>query len=106
MAELSQDSSETARKSLQVLLQRLAKMDLESIAKAIGKSDSTACRLRDGEASLTPAEWCALIAAASFKLVDQSKYCVDKPMYDAMAVIASKAMGNPEIARQLVWDDA
>ena len=96
---------EVARKSLQALLQRLAKADLATIAKAIGKSESTACRLRDGEASLTPQEFCALLEAVGFKLVDVRKYCVDREVYEAMSTMATRAMSNPDIARQLVWDD-
>ncbi len=31
---------------------------------------------------------------------------VDRAAYEAMATIATRAMANPKIAQQLVWDDA
>jgi methylphosphotriester-DNA--protein-cysteine methyltransferase len=105
MAEASAAPVGNARKSLQFISQRLAKMPLEAIAAAIGKSDSTACRVRDGEQGLTLAEWCNLVDAAEGKLVDQSRVCVDRPIYEALAAISTKAMGNAAMAKQLVWDE-
>lgn len=104
-AELSPVPVATSRKSLQSLSHRLAKLPLDVIAKAIGKSDSSACRVRDGESPLTLTEWCELIEVAGLKLVSRDKYCVDKEIYDAMAAVATKAMGTPDIARRLVWDE-
>lgn len=105
MAEVSPLRLEPSRKALQGLLQRLARMPLAEIARAIGKSESTACRVRDGESPLTLAECIDLLDAAGLKVVDKGKVCVDRAIYDAMASVATKAMGTPEIARQLVWDD-
>ena len=80
-------------------------MPLEEIAKAIRKSDSTACRVRDGEQGLTVSEWVDLVVSAHAKLVDVDKVCVDRAIYDGIAAVASKAMADPVITRQLVWDE-
>ena len=105
MAALSPLVEGIARKSLQGLLHRLARADLATIAKAIGKSDSMACRLRDGEATLTPQQFCDLLETLGLKLVDVRKYCVDRDVYEAVSTMATRAMGDPEIARKLVWDE-
>ncbi len=105
MAESSLPALEPSRKALQGLLQRLARMPLEPIAKAIGKSESTACRVRDGESPLSLCEFCDLVDLAGLKMVSKEKVCVDRPVYEAMATVATKAMSLPEFARQLVWDD-
>lgn len=104
-AEDSAISSELSRKVLGNLSQRLARMPLDDIAKAIRKSDSTACRVRDGEQGLTVSEWVDLCISAKLKLVDIDKVCVDRAIYDGIAAVASKAMADPAIARQLVWDE-
>jgi len=90
------------RKLSATVSQRVAKMALADIAKAVGKSDSTACRVRDGEQGITIMECCALLYAAGLKVVDADAKVVDASIYDAACAITAKAMADPEIAQLLL----
>jgi hypothetical protein len=84
--------------------QRLLRLPLKAIADAIGKSDSTADRIRKGEQALSVSEWCAVLSAARFKIVDEDAYTVDGDIYRATCAITSKAMGDPAIARLVLQE--
>jgi hypothetical protein len=60
----------------QVLTTRLARQSLENIAKAIGKDDTAACKIRANERPCTLTEFCALLELAGLKLVDAGRFCV------------------------------
>lgn len=87
------------------LLPALAKLPLDTIAAAIGKDDSVACRVRSGDARLTLSEFCALIDAADMKVVGTSNVCVSRERYEMLAGIAAAAMADKEIVQRLVWED-
>lgn len=88
-----------------VLSTRLSKVALEEIARALGCDDTTASRVRSGERARSVMDLAKLIPLCGLKLVDKDKVCVDRPTYDAMTLIASKAMANPQTARTLIWDE-
>ncbi len=94
-----------ASKSSQALLRRLAQLSLKDIARALGRDESVASRARSGEREATLAELCALIDLCELKLVDKSRVCVDRQAYESMTYIASKAMSDPAMSRQLIWED-
>src|SRR6185312_11442449 len=73
MVALSPLPTDPSRKNLQGVLRRLARMPLADIAAAIEKDESTASRLRSGEAKLTVEEFSKLLAAIGCKVVDQRK---------------------------------
>lgn len=104
MASSSDTPSATARNSSQSLLQALARLSLEAIGKAISKDETTACRVRSGEARVTLAEVGALIDAAELKLVSRDRVCVDRKKYEALATIAAAAMSDEESVNKLVWE--
>lgn len=104
MAESSQPAVSSARKSSQALLGALARMSLDAISKAIAKDDSTASRVRSGEARLTVGELCDLIEAADLKLVSRDRICVDRKKYEALATIAAAAMSDEASVKKLVWE--
>lgn len=62
---------------LAALTTRLLKISLASIAQAIGKDESAACRIRSNERPCTLTEFCALVDLAGFKLVSKGKVCID-----------------------------
>lgn len=88
-----------------ILATRLAKLPLETIAHALGCDDTTACKVRSGERSRSVIDLAKLIPVCGLKLVDREKVCVDRATYNAMTLIASKAMANPDTARTLIWDE-
>jgi hypothetical protein len=83
----------------------LAKVPLEEIARAIGKDDTAACKVRSGERAATIAELMKLIPLCGLKLVDKDKICVDRRAYESMTYIASKAMADQQSAQRLIWDE-
>ena len=105
MADIVPIPAEPSRKIAQEVLKRLARLPLSEIAKVIDKDDSTASRLRSGEARLTVGEFSALLAAIGCKVVDKNRVCVDRKTYEAMAHINARAMRDEEIAKRLMWDD-
>lgn len=105
MADILPFPTEPSRKIAQEVLKRLARLPLAEIAKAIDKDDSTASRLRSGEARLTVGEFASLLAAIGCKVVDKDRVCVDRKTYEAMAHINARAMRDADIAKRLMWDD-
>lgn len=93
------------RKSSQVLLRTLAKMPLDQLAQALSKDESTASRVRSGEARLTVGEFCDLVDAAVMKIVPASKVCVDREKYEALATLAVAAMTDKQTIQRLVWEE-
>jgi hypothetical protein len=104
-AAVPSTSSEVPVNSAQLLLRRLAKLDLRAIGAAIGKDETTACRVRSEERSCSVSEFAALVSACGLKIVDKDKVCVDRRAYDSLRYIAGKAMANEDTARTLVWED-
>jgi hypothetical protein len=110
MAQLSPASTATASNSLQAGLRAVAAAmsatPLDALGAAIGKDDSTACRIRSEEAKVTMSDALRLLYAAGFKAVPAGKVCVDRARYEAMVTIASAAMADEQTARRLTWDEA
>ena len=104
MNESLQPTGGNARVIEREISQRLLRLPLKAIADALGKSDSTADRVRKGEQALAISEWAALISACRLKIVDEDAYTVDGDVYRATAVITSRAMGDPEIARLVLQE--
>lgn len=84
---------------------RLARVPLDTIATAINKDDTQASRIRSGELGAKVPDVIAMLYAAGLKCVDATSICVDRVTYEAMTHIASKAMADRAIARQLVWNE-
>jgi hypothetical protein len=105
MAAVSPLPSDPSRILLQAILRRLARMPLSEIATAIEKDESTASRLRSGDAKLTVGEFAALLAAIGCKVVDQHKKCVDPEIFESLIHINMRAMRNESTVRQLLTDD-
>ena len=91
--------------SVAILATRLSKLSLEDIARALGKDDTAACKVRSGERACTVQELAKLIPLCHLKLVDLDKVCVDRQAYESMTYIASKAMADKDTAQRLIWDE-
>ena len=101
MSTSSGPIAERARKFASVALQRISAVGQNNIAAEIGVSPPTVSRFVSDDLERA----CQVLAAAGLKVVDQDRVCVDRQTYEAMSHIAAKAMANPEIAQQLVWED-
>ena len=105
MASVSPFPSDAATKLLHALVRRLARMSVADIGTAIEKDESTASRVRSGEAKLTVGEFARLVAAIGCKLVDKDKVCVDPQVFESVVHINMRAMRNEQTVRALLTDD-
>jgi hypothetical protein len=83
----------------------LARLQLETIAHAIHKDDTTACKVRANERPCTLTEFCALLDVAGLKLVDKARVCVKMDEYNFMRRLTARALTNERIAQELTFDD-
>lgn len=88
-----------------MLTTRLAKLALEDIARAIGKDDTEACKVRSGERRCSLTEFCSLLDLAGLKFVSKDRYCVPLDEYNFMRKMTAKALSNESIARELTFED-
>jgi len=94
-----------AGNSVAILATRLSRLSLEQIARAIGKDDTAACKVRSGERAASVADLAKLIDAAGLKLVDKSRVCVKMEEYNFMRRLTARALTNERIAQELTFDD-
>jgi len=80
-------------------------MSLEDIAKALGKDDTAACKVRSGERAASVADLAKLIQACGLKLVDASRFCVKRDEFEFMRKMTARALANETVAQQLTFDD-
>jgi hypothetical protein len=108
MAPLSPTFDESASnrlaKGLQLVATALAAR-LETLASAVGKDVSQACKVRSGDLGAKLDEVVAMLYAAGLKVVPVDRVCVRKDKYEAMVVFASAAMSDVETARRLTWEE-
>lgn len=79
---------------------------MEEIARAIGKDDTAACKVRNGDKACSVSDLAKLIDATGLKLVDKDRYCVKREEYNFMRRMTARALENEQIAQQLTFDDA
>lgn len=72
-----------------------------SLAIAQGVSESTISRIKNEKLE----DAITLLVHLGFKVVSESKVCVDRSMYQAMVTIAGRAMSDSSTAQKLVWED-
>ena len=105
MAASSVIPMDLSRKTLQALVRRCARMSVAELGAAIEKDESTASRVRSGEAKLTLEEFAKLLTAIGCKVVDKSKVCVDPQVFESVVHINMRAMRNEQTVRALLTDD-
>lgn len=102
MAEASAVPPASARNLVQVILQRLARVKNSRVAEAIGKDESQVSRIVAGDSGIKLADLYPFLEALDLKVVDRSKVCVDRSVFEAYRTLAAKAMTEPE---SLQWGD-
>lgn len=102
MAELSSTPIERSRKAFAAVLRAMeANGTARNLAQILGTSETTISRTKTEKLE----DAITLITHLGFRIVSESKVCVDRKIYEALATIASKAMSQPETAQQLIWDE-
>lgn len=92
--------TEGPRKS--VVRQRFDDEKDSVIESAIGKQESWAKKVGAGNSGVMLDDIEKLLHALGLKVVDRSKVCVDRRVFEAYKQIASTAMSEPE---KLQWDE-
>ena len=73
-----------------------------NLAQVLGVSETTVSRTKTEKLE----DAITLLCHLGFKLVDESRVCVDRDTYEAMSALARKALSCEHMARRLIWDEA
>lgn len=99
---VSSSAMDKARKAHAMVLVRLQDSGIQAaLAVAQGVSESTISRIKNEKLE----DAITLLVHLGFKVVSESKVCVDRSMYQAMVTIAGRAMSDSSTAQKLVWED-
>jgi hypothetical protein len=82
-------------------LRRVAEVQLDAIAVAMGCDKSTVSRMF-GERGLKLGEVPILLECLGWKIVSRDQVCVDRKIYESFKTIAAAALSRPET---LCWDE-
>lgn len=83
------------------VLRKVAEVQYDAIADALGCDKSTVSRMF-GERGLRLAEIPVVLKALGWKLVSKDKVCVDRSVYESFRTIAAAALSDP---KKLEWDE-
>lgn len=95
-------SGMTAEPSRNPVRDRLAKAKREAIESAMGKGESWATKLVNGESGVRLDDIPLLLSVLNLKCVDKSRVCIDPELARSYETIARKAMRE----RSLFEEDA
>lgn len=101
MATLSDDVADPSLPQAGVISERLGSAKKAAIGQALGKSDSWAQKVLDGECGVLIHDMPILLRALELKAVDRKKVCVDRDVYLSLKTIAGAALEAP---RKLEWE--
>lgn len=101
MSESSAPVSETARKSLSLLLRRLAATGQAAVADTLGRSETWISRWKadDAEAAIRVIDACGL------KLVPVGARCFSAEHIEHLRYFAGRALAAEATPTELTWDD-
>lgn len=92
MSELSATALLKSRSFETEALRRVADVQYEAIANALGCDKSTVCRMF-GDRGIKLAEVPLLLDALGWKVVSKDQHCVPRDEFEAYKTLARKAMG-------------
>jgi len=102
IATSSLSASDRSRKYVSLVLQAMQEPGRQvAAATVMGMSESTVSRLKNEHLQ----HFALLLAHVGLKIVPADRVCVSRETYEAMTHIATRAMSNADVARQLVWED-
>lgn len=105
LPEAAVNWSSIHRKAAHFLLRRLNRLPLATVAGALGKDESTACRIRSGERGCNAEEFCALLDVSGLKLVDKHKVCVDREVHEFLVREHEKNVAGGMFSQRLKHDE-
>ena len=89
-------------KQVSILSRAMARTSLDRLAQAIHKDESVASRIRSGQGNASLEDFVRLANAAGLRLVPADVKCVDGAMFDAVSLLAQRAMACPETVKRLL----
>jgi hypothetical protein len=102
MTQLSITPAERSRKAHAAILRAMeAPGTGRNVAQVLGVSETTVSRIKTEKLE----DAITLMCHLGFKVVDESRVCVDRAAYEAMSTLARKAMACDATARRLIWDE-
>lgn len=101
MAAVSMPPLERSRKNVSTILHALAATGQADVARAMGVSESTVSRLKDG----TLDQLGALLAHVGLKVVPAGMQCFDPSYVDALKTLAELGIRQPN-PRTLDWSES
>jgi hypothetical protein len=100
MAAVSLSPTERSRKNVQVILQALASVGQNELAKAMGVHESTVSRFKDKEITTVG----SALAHMGLKVVPVGVECFDPEYVEALRTLAARGIGAEP--PKLDWSDA
>lgn len=100
MTAVSSAIAENARKNEKAVLQAFARVSQTRVAEAMGVSDSTVTRLKEGGIE----QACVLLAACGLKVVPTDHQCFPRDKIQALLTLARDHLVQMEHPEELVWD--
>jgi transcriptional regulator with XRE-family HTH domain len=91
-----------SRKNESTILQALAKVGQNEVARRMQVSDSTVSRFKNGELL----QWASFLAALGLKVIPEGMKCYDAKKLDAILELARAHLVSMETTEQLAWEDA
>jgi transcriptional regulator with XRE-family HTH domain len=92
--------AENARKNEKTVLQAFARVSQTKVAEAMGVSDSTVTRFKEGGIE----QACALLAACGLKVVPIEMQCFPRDKVHALLTLARDHLVQMEHPEQLTWE--
>lgn len=96
MSELSAESRLQSRNFETEALRRVAEVQYDAIAVALGCDKSTVSRMF-GERGIKLAEIPLLLHALGWKVVSKDQHCVPRDEFEAYRTLARKAINGPKL---------
>lgn len=101
MGALDHRLVEIARKNETMILRALADVKQAAVADAIGVSEATVSRFKDGELE----RYARLLAAIGLKCVPLSMRCFKQDEIEALLTLAKKQLESVKTTQDLEWDE-
>jgi len=97
---MTPDYAATARKNEQLILRALASRGQAPVAQALGTSESTVSRWKDGEVARTA----QFLSALGLRVVPVAYRCYDQKTLEALLTLARQRVDQIDSVDQLVWE--
>jgi DNA-binding Xre family transcriptional regulator len=100
MSPVSMNPDERTRKNERAILHGLASRGQAAVAEALGVSESTVSRMKDGDIE----RLAKMLALCGLKIVPEEVHCYDAKFMESMLFLARRQLERMDNVEQLQWD--